>query len=398
MKTALHSLKVLIIDEISMVSSLNLAYIHMRLEELFGASDWFGGRNVLFVGDLLQLQPVNGSPVFEMISKKSLCLKLGCATSVNIWKDCVEYDELTINERQKKDVEYSYILDCIRRGHLSEEAVSVLQERVIDVTISEKIAELQNLKMSPVCLFPTRKQCDDVNQKMLNHLETEKHVISCTDEIDETKSTAKWHEKAAKQLEKLNHDCNNTAGLEAVLTLAVGARVMLRRNVNVKSGLVNGAIGTVVAISPTCIAVKFDHLTDTRDIEQVRGKFIVMKNYYVYRTQFPLILAYAVTIHKCQGLSLDCAIIDLSDKVFADGMAYVALSRLKSLAGVHLVAFTPQSVKVNVKCLKEVNRLRQEYRTDLPLHDVSVSSAATKRKLGALSDTNKAAYNQRGRH
>ena len=52
---------------------------------------------------------------------------------------------------------------------------------------------------------------------------------------------------------------------------------MLRRNVNVKSGLVNGAIGTVVAISPTCIAVKFDHLTDTCDIEQVRGKFIVMK-------------------------------------------------------------------------------------------------------------------------
>ena len=81
---------------------------------------------------------------------------------------------------------------------------------------------------------------------MLNHLKTENHVISCTDEIDETKSTAKWHEKAAKQLEKLNHDCNNTAGLEAVLTLAVGARVMLRRNVDVKSGLVNGAIGTVV--------------------------------------------------------------------------------------------------------------------------------------------------------
>ena len=68
MKTALRSLKVLIIDEVSMVSSLNLAYIHMRLEELLGASDWFGGRNVLFVGSLLQFQPVNGSPVFEMIT------------------------------------------------------------------------------------------------------------------------------------------------------------------------------------------------------------------------------------------------------------------------------------------------------------------------------------------
>ena len=139
MKTALRNLKVLNIDEISMVSSLNLAYIHMRLEELFGASDWFGGRNVLFVGDLLQLQPVNGSPVFEMISKKSLWLKLGCAASVNIWKDCVEYDELTINERQKKDVEYSNILDCIRCGHLSEEAISVLQERSLMSPLQKKL-------------------------------------------------------------------------------------------------------------------------------------------------------------------------------------------------------------------------------------------------------------------
>ena len=92
-----------------MVSSLNLAYIHMRLEELFGASDWFGGRNVLFVGDLLHLQPVNGSPVFL---KKSLWLKLGCATSVNIWKDCVEIDELTINEAEKRHGILKYFKLC----------------------------------------------------------------------------------------------------------------------------------------------------------------------------------------------------------------------------------------------------------------------------------------------
>ena len=121
-----------------------------------------------------------------------------------------------------------------------------------------------------------------------------------------------------------------------MLKLAVGARVMLRRNINIEVGLVNGAIGTVIAISARCISVQFDHINDPCDIEKVKTKFMVMKNYFVYREQFPLILAYAVTIHKCQGLSLDCAIIDLSSKVFADGMAYVALSRVKLLLGLHL--------------------------------------------------------------
>ena len=69
MKTTLRDVKMIIIDEISMVSSLTLAYIHLRLEEIFATGDWFGSKNVLFVGDLLQLQPVNGCPVFQKVSK-----------------------------------------------------------------------------------------------------------------------------------------------------------------------------------------------------------------------------------------------------------------------------------------------------------------------------------------
>ncbi len=74
----------LIVDDISRVSSLTLAYMRLRLEELFGGCDWFGSRSMLFVGDLLLLQPVSGNPVFEKIGTKSLLFKLGCATSVNI--------------------------------------------------------------------------------------------------------------------------------------------------------------------------------------------------------------------------------------------------------------------------------------------------------------------------
>ena len=77
-------------------------------------------------------------------------------------------------------------------------------------------------------------------------------------------------------------------------------------------------------------------------------------------------MAFAVTIHKCQGLSLDCAMMELSDDVFCPGMAYVALSRVKRLKNLHLIAFKPESVMVSQKCLQEVNHLRLTYRPDLP--------------------------------
>uniref|UniRef100_A0A1X7VR91 ATP-dependent DNA helicase n=2 Tax=Amphimedon queenslandica TaxID=400682 RepID=A0A1X7VR91_AMPQE len=83
-------------------------------------------------------------------------------------------------------------------------------------------------------------------------------------------------------------------------------------------------------------------------------------------SQFPLILAFAVTIHKCQGKSLDNTIIDLSDNVFSTGMANVALSRVITLSGVHLTCFNSKSLMVSSCSIKEIKRLRQLYRPDLP--------------------------------
>ena len=170
MKIELQDLKMVIIDEVSMVSSLNLAYIHMRLNDIFESDDWFGGKNVLFVGDILQLPPVNGNPVFEKVPQTTLKFRVGSIGAVNIWRDTVTYDELTINERQKTDPKFSEMLDCVRRGFPNDETLSTLYERVISVPIEEKFVELQKVGSSPVCLFPTRKLCNDFNNEMLSNL------------------------------------------------------------------------------------------------------------------------------------------------------------------------------------------------------------------------------------
>ena len=201
------------------------------------------------------------------------------------------------------------------------------------------------LQKSPLCLFPTRQS------------KAETKEIPCIDEVDETTAKFKWPQKAKDEMKKLNTDCNLTVGLEDILQIAIEARVMLCRNTDTRSGL---AIGTVHKTYH--ITVQFDGIRAPCDIEWVKSKLMVLKKIYVHRKQFPLILAPAVTVHKSQGLSLDCAMMDLSNKVFCAGMAYVALSRVKKLENFHLNAFTEQAIKVSSKCLQEINCLRQTYR------------------------------------
>eukprot|EP00731_Ephydatia_muelleri_P019066 Em0011g1106a len=372
MRNGFTHVKLIIIDEVSMLSSLTLAYIHLRLDELFGSDQWFGSMNVLFFGDLLQLPPVNGSMVFQNISNKLIAARLGCVTAVNIWRESIVHDELTINERQKRDPEFGQLLNEVRVNCISDKTVALLHNAVIKCTAFEKFQELLGQNLSPVCLFATRKSCDQFNAEMLSKASSPIINMPCIDEFDETAGKVKWTKRASSELEKLNKDCNMTAGLEAELKLAVGVRVMLRRNIKTSEGLVNGALGTVTAISKNCIHVAFDHTPKLQfKIERVRSKFQVLRRFYVYRKQFPLILAFAVTIHKCQGLSLDCAIVDLSSDIFATGMAYVAMSRVRTLAGLHLLAFDPKSIKVSMECTEEVNRLRKLFRSDIPCIELS---------------------------
>ena len=273
----LKCMKLLIIDEVSMVSNINLAYLHLRLEELFGGSDWFGSMNVIFAGDLLQLPPVNGAQAFESVNNKFIQSKLGCIASVNIWKDTIVYDELTVNERQKKDQVYSQFLNEVRCGRPSPDVIDALQTSVISCSVAEKFKKLRDRDESPVCLFPTRKACEDLNNKMLDGLGSKVVKMDAIDEVDDTASNQHWSKKATQELERLNKDCNLTAGLERTLRVPEGARVMLRRNICTKSGLVNGSLGTVAKVKSKRLMVKFDHLPEPVEINRVRSKFQVLK-------------------------------------------------------------------------------------------------------------------------
>ena len=111
--------------------------------------------------------------------KKTLLHKLGCAASINIWKDSVTYDELTINERQKSDAEFADILDCVRRGCPTDKIYATLQQRVIQGSITDKFEALCRVGQTPLCLFPTRNLCKQFNHEMLEKIGTELHKLVC---------------------------------------------------------------------------------------------------------------------------------------------------------------------------------------------------------------------------
>ena len=186
-------------------------------------------------------------------------------------------DELTINEHQKEDLAFLSMLDEVRRGCPSQQPVEALKARVIQLPVIDTFESLLSYNQSPLCLFPTRKACQEFNSHMLSRLDADVTEIPCIDEIDETASTYKWSKRATEEMKKLNSDCNLTAGLEAVLQVAVGARVMLCRNIDTSKELVNEAVGTVVSIKAHHITVQFDNVPEPYQVEKVKSRFMVMK-------------------------------------------------------------------------------------------------------------------------
>jgi len=147
-----------------------------------------------------------------------------------------------------------------------------------------------------------------MNEKMLLQLKSPIIIIHSQDEIDGTSSEEVKHSAKVK-LRQLNSDVSHTAGLEGELKLAIGARVMLRRNLDMEDGLVNGSIGALlefVCVRDTVkeLYIKFDNGI-CKKIARSKIIFELLKGIYVFRNQFLISFSYALTFYKLQGLSLN---------------------------------------------------------------------------------------------
>ena len=375
-----------------MVSYQVLHSIHSRLCEIFAKDDPFGGLNVIAVGDLYQLAPVNGQFVFSNSSRG----RQGIAT--HLWRDLFKIVELKENMRQRNDTDYSSLLNRLRTGCFTAEDIDVLKKRIVG---SNSEIDLTKAPFKEALrLFPRVADCDTYNEEQLYKLGSQVHTMTATHVLLECRRLPHGAVNYGQVPEQLiPEDDKVCAGLPRQVKLALGAEVMLRRNIKCGEGLVNGARGTVVGFKwssnnitpgelPREVYVKFhdskvgqlsmvpvnDGEQEAVPIEPLSAKFHGLQGTVIQRTQIPLILCWAATVHKVQGLSMDAAVLDIRDKIFQPGMTYVALSRVRTLSGVALVDMSARKITANKRIQEEMDRLRQSTGESLEDMDTSNSS------------------------
>jgi ATP-dependent DNA helicase PIF1 len=247
---------------------------------------------------------------------------------------------------RQTDPVFLKILDEARSGILSKESLDILESR--------KTKAWKKLEIKPTLLFTKRADVEQINMTQLNKCEGEDKIFTAKTVKTQAYLTAHTIQQVTDfAIEKM--DKNGAYVPE--LTLRKGAQVMLLTNKYMDFGLVNGSRGIVEKFcdGPSGYPmVKFrngevliiePHVWESEDVEGLQ------------RQQIPLRLAYAITIHKAQGATLDCALIDIGDNTFEYGQAYVALSRVRSLDCLYIWDLTARAFMVNPKVKAFLDRV-----------------------------------------
>jgi hypothetical protein len=339
-KQVLRAIDLLVIDEVSMLRADLLDAIDYRMKAARGNfNQSFGGVQVLFIGDLFQLPPVVRNDEQELLSRyysspwfyEALALRDNQPVYIELDKIFRQHDEAFIR-----------ILNNLRNSNIEPDDIDELNQHY---QTSDQIDELQEV----ITLTTHNYKADQLNRQALDNLSSEPHYFEAVLDGEFPESMYPVHPQ---------------------LELKEGAQIMFVRNdTSLEKRYFNGKLATVTRIDEDKIWVL---LAGTKELYQLSRERWENKKYSVDKTnhvlnedvigsfeQYPVKLAWAITVHKSQGLTFDKAVIDVA-QAFADGQVYVALSRLRSLDGLILRSkINPQAIRTDSNIQSFTNQAHQ---------------------------------------
>jgi ATP-dependent DNA helicase PIF1 len=304
--------RVLIIDEISMLEKDTLESIDKVCRAIKQNEDAFGGMQVVLVGDFFQLPPVS-----KFGEKKS-----EFAFDSHAWKSLNPFVCYLSEQHRQEDEVFLELLSAMRRNEVTDEHKNILNNRI------EEIEDYEETEITK--LYSHNEDVDRINLAELGRVEGEEETFNMTSSGKEA------------LVAQLKRGCLSPEKL----VLKAGAVVMFTKN-SQKGEYVNGTLGEVIGFDaenryPIVLTRKNKEVT-AEPVEWVveeGGKKLASIS------QIPLRLAWAMTVHKSQGMSLDAAFVDLRS-AFVPGQGYVALSRVRTLKGLYLVGYNQAALRVH---------------------------------------------------
>ena len=307
----------------------------------------FGGIQLIVSGDFCQLPPIEDNND-DLEDNKDYCFKSplwNYIFSHNLCLNCIYRQE---------DQDFQKILNKIRIGKVDDKINKILLE------CSKKKID-KNAAIQPTKLYPYKKDVEMINKKHL--LKLKNNIITHDIKTEVIELSSDWNRTDMNY--QINQMDNNYPYVNK-LELSIGAQVMLNVNLKQELGLINGSRGVIIGIQEDTYYPEVEFMSGLRMIvepyiweHEVENKGVIKK------TQIPLVLSWCMSIHKSQGLSLDCAKIDIGKKIFEYGQAYVALSRVRSLClkpekgknqGLYIVSYSPDKIKCHKDVLNFYNR------------------------------------------
>ena len=345
-------LKCLIIDEVSMMSLKLLLILDAIGRKVYNKPNIpFGGLQVIFSGDFYQLPPVKSSD--EEKEASMFCFEH------SLWNELFPPENQVVLKTifRQEEAQFLKVLKYVRQGRITNTTKASLESRLF------KPSQLEEIRKSKVVTIinPYKKDAELINNRSYKELgDVEKRTYN----IKFLKNSSKKKEEPLEdELNNLQIASNaslkqdydflaNNIMAENSLELKLGTHVMCIANVDLNSEnqIANGSQGIVVGFEMGLPLVKFNNI----EKPMLVGSFIwnSESNKNISVSQIPLIYAWAITIHKAQGVTLDAAIMDIGKNIFEYGQTYVALSRVKTLEGLYLTSFDYSKIAANPKVKK----------------------------------------------